>query len=283
MGKIQKVVEKAKERHEREIKAVRDSTANASAHLEQPPAQDLQRISTSSLPVVDIDADILTRQRILTHDGAPNHPMQGAYRMLRTRVMQSMRTNNWRVLGVSSMRENEGKTFTAINLAFSIAAEYGQEAILVDLDLRKPSIHRTFGMESGDIHGLKDYLTNKNQDLVNLCFNPGIDRLGVLLSAEPLERSSDLLASPRGTQLFAELRGRMPEGSIIIVDLPPILAADDALAVAPLLDALLLVVAEGQAERDTLAEAREIFESFNVIGTVLNKSMDKDSKRSSYY
>ena len=59
-------------------------------------------------------------------------------------------------------------------------------------------------------------------------------------------------------------------------------AADDALAVAPLLDALLLVVAEGQSERSDILDSRHLLESFNVIGTVLNKSVDKDSKRKSY-
>ena len=84
-------------------------------------------------------------------------------------------------------------------------------------------------------------------------------------------------------QLFSELRSTFLKETIIIVDLPPLLAAADALAVAPMLDALLLVVAEGQAERSDVAEVRYMLESFNVIGTVLNKSVEKDSRRTSYY
>ena len=103
------------------------------------------------------------------------------------------------------------------------------------------------------------------------------------MSADPLARSSDVLASDRGRQLFAELRARLSDRTVIVVDLPPLLAADDALAVAPLLDALLLVVAEGQSERSDVLESRHLLESFNLIGTVLNKSVDKDSKRKSYY
>jgi Mrp family chromosome partitioning ATPase len=197
--------------------------------------------------------------------------------------MQAMRSNNWRILGVSSIGEDEGKSFTAINLAISIAAEYGQEALLVDLDLRKPSISKLLGMDTVAKTGLQEYLVGQDTDLAGLFVNPGIERLAVLLSGEPLERSSDLLASPRGIELFAELRGRTPDRSIVVVDLPPLLAADDALAVAPMLDALLLVVAEGEAERDALLDAGPMLDAFNLIGTVLNKSIEKDSRRSSYY
>ena len=209
--------------------------------------------------------------------------MQGAYRMLRTRLMQRMRANNWRVLGVSSIGENEGKTFTAINLAICIAAEIDQEALLVDLDLQKPSVYRDIGIDPDKVTGLKEYLEAETRDIADLCVNPGIDRLGILPSTEPLARSSDVLASARGMQLFAELRMRFLADAIIIVDLPPLLAADDALAVAPMLDALLLVVAEGQTERKDLSEVRQMLEAFNLIGTVLNKSVEQDSKRTSYY
>ena len=119
--------------------------------------------------------------------------------------------------------------------------------------------------------------------LSDLLVCPNIERLGCILTHDPLERSSDLLASPRGALLFSELRERITEKTVVIVDLPPLLAADDALAVAPMLDALLLVVAEGQTERSDLSEARPILDEFNLIGTVLNKSKEKDSKRANYY
>lgn len=241
------------------------------------------RLSVDMLPKVKLDWEQLESNRILILDSEVRSPVQGAYRMLRTRLMQRMRANNWRVLGVSSIGENEGKTFTAINLAICIAAEIDQEAMLVDLDLQKPSVYRAIGIDPDKVTGLKKYLDADTQDLADLCVNPGIDRLGILPSTEPLARSSDILASARGIQLFAELRMRFSADAIIIVDLPPLLAADDALAVAPMLDALLLVVAEGQTERKDVLEVRYMLESFNIIGTVLNKSVEQDSRRTSYY
>jgi capsular exopolysaccharide synthesis family protein len=286
MSKVQTAVERAKELRQSSTGTpdVRRVMPSRPAHsVDSSAARRGPLITVDKLATVDVDADVLKKNKIVTLDTSNKHPVQNAYRMLRTRLMQNMRTNGWRVLGVSSIRENEGKTFTAINLAIGIAAEIGQEAILVDLDLRKPSIHQCFGIESDQVAGLKEYFEDDQSDVAELLVCPDIDQLGLLLSADPLPRSSDILASDRGSQLFSELRNRLSERTVIVVDLPPLLAADDALAVAPLLDALLLVVAEGQSERSDVLESRHILESFNLIGTVLNKSVDRDSKRKSYY
>ena len=283
MSKMQTAIESAKDveakSRAKTVKSISDSPAAANGAVDDT----IPRLSIEMLPKVYVDWEVLKANRILTFETTECHPAEGAYRMLRTRLMRNLRANNWRVLGVTSIGENEGKTFTSINLATCIAAEFGQEAVLVDLDLRKPTIYRYIGVDPDDVTGLKDYLEDESRDLADLCVNPGIDRLGVLLGTDPLARSSDMLASARGTQLFAELRSRFSENAIIIVDLPPLLATDDALAVASMLDALLLVVAEGQAERKDVSEARYMLESFNLIGSVLNKSVEKDSRRTSYY
>ena len=286
MSKVQTAVERAKELRQskdRPAEATDIKPTRHQANVRTAKVRAAPSITVDQLRTIDVDQEILKANKIVTVDSTDKHPVQNAYRMLRTRLMQNMRSNGWRVLGVSSIRENEGKTFTAINLAISIAAEIGQEAILIDLDLRKPSIHDCFGIEPHQVPGLKDYFEDDRNDVSKLLVSPQIEGLGLLLSADPLARSSDVLASDRGKQLFDELRSRLSERTVIIVDLPPLLAADDALAVAPLLDALLLVVAEGQSERSDILESRHILESFNLIGTVLNKSTDKDSKRKSYY
>ena len=283
MGKIQAAVTRAKEGRKKSKNETVEAVAKSPLAANQADDSATPRLSIETLPQVDMDWDVLKENRILTVESEERHPVQGAYRMLRTRLLQNMRTNNWRVLGVSSIGENEGKTFTAINLAISIAAEFGQEAMLVDLDLQKPSVYKYVGIDENDITGLKEYLDGESLNLADLAVSTGIDRLGMLLGTEPHLRSSDVLASDRGTELFAELRGLFSEKTIFVVDLPPLLAADDALAVAPMLDALLLVVAEGQAQRKDVLEARYMLESFNVVGTVLNKSVEKDSRRTSYY
>jgi len=285
MSKIQKALEHVKS-YRPGPAAKRPSyvaPSNDAPNLGQPAALPPDYISLSSIPTIQFDADMFKRNRLVLHNTDERHPAQGAYRMLRTRLMKVMRNNNWRVLGVSSIGPGEGKTFTTINLAISIAAETGQEAILVDLDLRRPSVHRCMGIGDDSFVSIRDYFQNAERDLSDLLICPSINRLGCLLSSDPLVRSSDILASARGRQLFSELRDRTDPSNVIIVDLPPLLATDDALAVAPMLDALLLVVAEGQAERSDLMDIQQITQEFNLIGTVLNKSIEKDSKRVNYY
>ena len=92
-----------------------------------------------------------------------------------------------------------------------------------------------------------------------------------------------MLGSPLGKRLFEELRRRLAPEVAVIVDLPPLLSVDDALAVAPMLDGLLLVVAEGFAKRSDLTDAHQLLQEFNVVGTLLNKSREKADKSNQYY
>ena len=237
-------------------------------------------ISCDGLRNVAMDREMARENRVLTLGGTTSKG-HGPYRMLRTRLMQRMRANDWRVLGVSAAGEGEGKTLTALNLAISIAAEVGQEAVLLELDLRRPSVYKRLGIAPNDFTGVADYLRDETKTIEDLLFSPGIDRLGCVLSSDPLERSSDLLASPRGQLLFQELREKLLPRTVVVVDLPPLLSTDDALVVAPMIDAMLFVVAEGQTPRHELVEAQHILKEINVIGTVLNKSVEKDQKK--YY
>jgi protein-tyrosine kinase len=238
------------------------------------------RLSVQDMHPVKMNADVANSNRLLAQEGAA-HGGQSAYRILRTRVMQRMRSNNWQTLGISAAGEGEGKTLTAINLAMSIAAEIGQEAVLIDLDLRKPSVHKRFGIEPGSFVDLKDYLEGHTDDVTDLLVTPGVDRLGCILNSTPIDRSSDLLASPRGQKLFDDLRAKLQPGTVIVVDLPPLLSTDDALVVASMVDTMLFVVAEGHTKRHDLAEAQQLLQEFNVIGTLLNKSVERDPRK--YY
>ena len=280
MSKIQSALDRAKGGR---VQPRTQTARSPSDSMKRAAPRSAPLFSVQNLPRVSIDQDVCSANRILTQASGKRHPAQLAYRMLRTRLMQSMRSNGWRILGISSIGPDEGKTYTAINLAISIAAEIDQEAILVDLDLQRPSVFKQIGIDEGHFKSLSDYLEDGTQDLSDLLVSTDIERLGLLLSATPLEGSSDLLASARGMELFTDLRGRLPSNAVVIVDLPPLLVADDALAVSPLLDALLLVVAEGQAERSDVEEARQVLQEFNLIGSVLNKSVERDSRRSQYY
>ena len=112
-----------------------------------------------------------------------------------------------------------------------------------------------------------------------MLFNPSIERLVVLPGLDRYDQSSELLSSPRMQALSEELRRRYPE-RIVVFDLPPVLAVDDALAFSPYVESMLLVVEDGVTQAQELQDALEILQDANVIGTVLNKS---HAATNSYY
>jgi Mrp family chromosome partitioning ATPase len=233
----------------------------------------LPPIDLSKSPVIVTDGETLRHNRILV-DSDQRQPAENAYRMLRTRVMRQMRNNGWSKLGVTAATANEGKTLTAINLALSIAAEHVQPVVLVDLDLRRPRIHRYLGIPETQFVDISDYLEGRAVSLDQTIVSLSEQGLNCVLSARAIDRSSDLLASPRGQSFLDDLAARLP-GVLLIFDLPPLLATDDPLVVAPKIDALLMVVAEKGTSRTDVASAAKLLVEFNVLGTVLNKSVER--------
>jgi protein-tyrosine kinase len=225
---------------------------------------------------VQISREKLRERRVL--DGEGNDEFSQAYKALRTRIWHQMRTSSWATLAVTSANPGEGKTLTAINLAISLAMmEIGRAIILVDLDMRRPKVHSYF-----DIHpnpGISDYLAGA-VPLEDVLVDPGVvERLVLLPGGRSLMNSSEILSSPRITRLLQELRSRYPS-RLVICDLPPVLAADDALVLAPHMDAFLLVIEEGKSLKNDVSKAVELLKDTHLVGTVLNKS-EEASRR--YY
>lgn len=229
--------------------------------------ESLEQIKYTQTKTVSVSREYLREKRIVT--GLGPGPFTDAYKLLSTQVLQKMREQNWNVLAVISPGENEGKTVTAINLAISLAQEVDQTVLLVDADLRHPSVNECFGLHSG--LGLSDYLQS-GMPLEEMLIHPGIDGFVILPGGKPLQNSSEMLRSPKMIQLVQELKNRYPS-RIVIFDLPPLLSAADALAFAPYVDAAMLVVEEGKTQSDDITRAAELLGATHLIGTVLNKSL----------
>ena len=210
----------------------------------------------------------LARNRVLLQDGADTATT--AVKVLRTQVLQRMKMNNWNTLAITSPGGGEGKTLTAINLAISLAKEISHSVLLIDLDLRRPSVHRYFGYEPEK--GLSDLFHN-DAAVHELLVNPGVPGLVLIPGRESLPNSSELLSSPRMLHFVNEVKGRYPN-RFVIFDLPPVLSADDALAFAPYVDAALLVVQEGKTAEDQVLQSMKYLAATNVLGTVLNGATD---------
>jgi len=196
------------------------------------------------------------------------HPLQDRYRMLRTRILQEMQANKWKVLAVTSPDPGCGKTLTAANIAIAIAKDSVHSALLVDADLRRPSVHRLFGYEPE--FGLNDYFSD-GVPLNKILFKPDMQGLTVLPGRSALYESAEMLGSPKLASLLRELRSQDP-GRIIVLDVAPVLSMDDALVLKSALDCVVMVVAAGETKKDDLLRALEQLDPVPVIGSVLNKS-----------
>jgi capsular exopolysaccharide synthesis family protein len=260
------IIERALNKHRSVTKAdmgVRKRTA--------PPVQAIDPALRIPRSEVQIDRDFCRQRRLLVStDNDRDKGYVAAYRMLRTRLLQKARTANWMVIAVTSAGPNDGKTLTAINLALSLAREKTREIVLLDMDMRNPSVCRALGVQPAA--ELSDFLEHGTH-LEKLFFTIGSDNLLLAGAVTPIEHASEVLAGPR----FEELMSFIKHGAmdpIVLIDLPPVLVTDDALVVAPKVDAVLVVASEGHTSRADLGKALDMLSEFPVAGVVLNRSAE---------
>ena len=216
--------------------------------------------------IVKADRKHLREHRVIA---ASEHDERvGPYRQLRTLVLKTMRDNNWMTLAITSAHEGAGKTLTSANLAIALSKDLNTTVLLVDLDLKKPSVHEILNLHPEK--GLVDFLEGR-AELEEILFSPGIDRLTVLAGRSAGKYSSELLASPRMKGLMRDLC-QQAATNITIFDLPPLLRNDDAILFAPYADATLLVVEDGVTTENELQQSLHLLSKTNVIGTILNKA-----------
>lgn len=270
MSRIQQSISSAKkERGHRKGKvSSRDASANdIVSELKDDIA--LSNLNLKPGRFESLDLDHLEKNRII-HAGSPPDVVT-PYKILRTRVLQEIERHGWRVLAVTAAHEGAGKTNTAINLALTVAQSAGHPVFLLDLDLRKPGIASSLGL--GKIEGgLGDYLSN-NLQLDEVLWNVGVENLVVVPGTLRYNNSSELLTSKRMTDLVSAIKTD-PSDPIVIIDLPPLLLTDDALAIVPMVDSILFVVAEGQTKRADIVHSLELLKDVDLAGVVLNKSKD---------
>jgi protein-tyrosine kinase len=220
---------------------------------------------------VTVDGALCRERRLLLMDAnESDNAAVAAYRILRTRLLHRARANDWRVIAVTSAGPNDGKTLTALNLALSMAREKSREIVLLDLDMRNPSVCRALGVQPP--HELRDYL-ERGDHLRELFFSVGSDNLLIAGSTRPTQQASELLASPRFDELLRTLRQGAVD-PVVLIDLPPVLLTDDALVVAPKVDAVLLVVSEGVTGRAEFAKALDVLSEFPIAGVALNRAAE---------
>ncbi len=205
-----------------------------------------------------------------------------AYKRLRTNLQFCFtEEGECRVVGITSSHPGEGKSITAINLAYSLA-QLNKKVLLIDGDMRRASLDKKLNMEPTP--GLSNLLTNTNSAAGALReYQPADDSVGfeVLLSGDVPPNPSELLNSPRMNRLLEMLRSKY---DYIIIDLPPVGAVADAQTVSKLVDGMLIVIRENHTTKYVLNECITQLNLTNskIFGFVINGSLEGASKTSSY-
>jgi protein-tyrosine kinase len=249
----------------------REAAIGRSRHKE-PAAPD-----EAAFKIATFDAAAMRRHCVVLAGAEP--PVLSAYKILRTRVRRRMLAHQWRSVGLSGAAEGAGKTLTAINLAMVFAQDSRSPCVLVDLDLVRPKIGEYLGMRFDK--GLSDYLLGEAQ-IEDIVYSVEVPGLTVVPNGRPVQQSSELLATPRMTDLVRYLES-LRQQPTIIYDLPPLLMSDDVLVFSPHMDCVLDVVAVGVTSRASIERSKEILAELNVVGVVLNRATAWEKSSHYYY
>ena len=206
----------------------------------------------------------------------PRSPVSEAYRTLRTNLQFSSLDDPIRTMVVTSAAPDEGKSTTVANLAVTLA-QSGRRTILVDCDLRRPSLHELFDLQAEP--GLANMMLEEGGEAA--LQETGVDGLQLLASGPKPPNPADILGTQKLDKIIESLSG---EADIVLFDAPPVIAVTDAAVLGAKVDGVLLVISAGKTKRDHAQRAKELLEKANVriIGATLTNA-PKDSAIGEYY
>jgi polysaccharide biosynthesis transport protein len=232
--------------------------------------------------LAQMDPEALRSHALLITHFDPKSPVAEAYRTLRTNIQFMRVERNGKLLVVTSPTLQEGKTTTIVNLALTMA-QNGQRTLLVGANMRRPSIHRFFGIEREP--GLSDILVGRARwrdcirtvadilmgrfEMEDIMASPGLDNLHIIEAGPVPGNPSELLSAPAMGQFLREIRD---EYDIVLIDTPPVLPVTDSAIVAAQVDGVVLVYQAGKVGRLVLKRAKAHLDSARakVWGVVLN-------------
>ena len=202
-------------------------------------------------------------------------PITEQYRTIRTNMQFSAIDEDLRSVLVTSTGPSEGKSLTTANLAI-VFAQQGKKVLLIDADLRKPTVHYTFRLNN--TFGLSNYLVG-DYELEKTVQKTNVDNLDIMTCGPIPPNPSELLGSKSMKKL---LENSQEIYDIVIFDTPPVLAVTDSQILSNLVDGVLLVVRSKQTEKEAAKRAKDLLEKAdaNILGAVLN---DRDVKEGGYY
>ena len=234
------------------------------------------RISSSGRPVIQLDFDYLKGRGFLVPDDKTSKIHQ-EFRLVKRRLLDNafgrLRpvVGNGRLIMVTSSLPSEGKTFSAINLAISIAIGGEHPVLLIDADIARPSISNTLQLDIPDEVGLTDYLEDPTIPISELLHETSVPGLSLMTAGHLNHRPVDLLASNNMAQLVERLKTMLPH-HVIIFDTPPLLPVTETRSLSALVGQVMLVVAAGETPRSAVNESLLQLENCEAVGLLFNKA-----------
>jgi non-specific protein-tyrosine kinase len=269
MSRVYRALEKAEK--EKEEKSKKESSfrifEEKSAFGKEKSALRLprERVAEAGLPSKE-EASILV--------APPDSFAEEQFRMVKTQIFH-WSSNPPHIILVTSSFPREGKTTVSLNLALAIAQEIQKKAILVDADLRRPSLYHESHRNS---KGLSNYLLGQT-DLSEILVNSDIENLSFIPAGPSPKRSAELIGTTRMKELLTSLR-ESGDDTYVIIDCPPILATSEPTLLSKMVEGVILVVMADRTPRESVRRAIQSIDREKIIGIVLNQ---EELKGSSYY
>jgi protein-tyrosine kinase len=190
------------------------------------------------------------------------------FKLLRSQLRKQMRASGAKLVGVTSASPAVGKSFVASNLAAALSRLSDVDVYLIDADLHRPALADRFGIV--DQPGIQDYLGGEVSELRQVMLRVNDERIAVIPGFKRDGTPAELLAGPIAESFFAGLRA-LPDNAVVLFDMPPIFADDDAVLIAGRLDGFLLVVEDGKTTAKQVRDTVRLLEPTPLLGTVLNR------------
>lgn len=216
---------------------------------------------------VQLDPRHLERHRLISFEGRDQSAL--AFNVLRTKINRVLKENGWTSVAVTSPTPGCGKTMVALNLSFSLARQTEFRTVLVDLDLKRPTVASSLGVVADSSIG--EYLEGRGD--LQQCFVQITDNLIVGCNNHGIKHSSELMTHDKLAELLRRVREAL-NPRVILFDLPPMLSGDEVIAFLPQVDCSLLVIASRLTKAQEVdACDRQASALNNYLGVVLNKSV----------
>jgi len=266
MSKVYKALEKAE--REREVKQ----------RVYSIPKPETTRIEEEVMHKPSGFGEMISDQQLVSVF-QPGSLASEQFRKLRTTLLRSRNSEPPRTIMVTSATSGEGKSFVSANLAAGIASDLHNHALLVECDLRDPTLSELFGLR--DAKGLSDYLAG-NEKIPELLMKTGVEKLVFFPGGSIQGNPTELIGSKKMEALVHELKSRYSD-RYLILDSTPLLATSESEVLSKLVDAVIIVVRAGATPRETVKQALSFIDKGKILGFVLNDVQFKSSGLFSRY